>query len=83
MKEHDYIEHLDGIKAFVFNVKNKGQEICVSGWRGDHYKFKKGQRIVFVQKSGEGSRYRVKEVRRPGDPPDQYFMDCVYDPRTA
>lgn len=79
MTEH--IQHLDGTTAFVFNVKNRGQQITVSGWHPNHHKFKEGDRIVFIQESGEGSRYRIKEVRRPYDPPDQYFMDCEFDPR--
>jgi hypothetical protein len=79
---YEHTEELNGVTAFVFNVKNRGQQITVSGWHPNHHKFKTGERVLLIQKSGEATRYRIKEVRRPGDPHDQYFMDCEFTPRT-
>ena len=81
--EYEHCEKLNGVTAFVFNVKNGGQQITVSGWHPNHHKFKAGERVLLIQESGEATRYRIKNVRRPGDPHDQYFMDCDFAPRRA
>lgn len=78
---YEHREELNGVTAFVFHVKNKGQEITVSGWHPRHSNFKPGDRVLFVRESGEETRYLIREVRRPGDPHDQYFMDCEFAPR--
>lgn len=78
---YEHAEILNGVTAFVVSVRNGGQQITVSGWRPNHSKFKVGERVLLIQGSGESTRYRIKEVRRPGNPHDQYFMDCEFEPR--
>lgn len=82
MKEsYDHRLCLNGLSAFVFDVTNSGRNITVAGWHLNRRKFKPGQRVLLVQESGEETRYKIKDVRCPSDPPDQYFMDCEFDPR--
>ena len=81
--DYEHLQVLDGRAAFVFNVKDGGRQITVSGWYPYHNKFKTGDRVLFITEEGESTRYRITDIRRPGDPPDQYFMDCDFEPRTA
>lgn len=78
---YEHVEKLNGVTAFVFWVKDGGRQITVSGWHPNHSKFKIGERVLLVRDSGEGTRYRIKEIRRPHNPSDQYFMDCEFAPR--
>ena len=80
---YEHRQELNGVSAFVFQVRKGGQEITVSGWHPHHRKFQEGERILLVQKDGEETRYRIVKVQRPGDPPDQYFMECVFAPRSG
>lgn len=72
----------DGVNYFIFGVRKGGKEITVSGWT-NHSIFHEGMLLVIKTEADplRGSRYRVKEIRRMMDPSDQYFMDCVFEPR--
>jgi hypothetical protein len=74
---------LNGLEAFVMFVRENGQRIVISGWTRRHWNWNVGDRILLYLDSGESTRYRVEDVRRPGDPPDQYFMDMIFDPRST
>lgn len=78
---YEHREHLNGVTAFVSRVEDGGREITVTGWHPNHGKFKEGERILLIQKSGKETRYMITHIERPGDPPDQYFMDCIFHPR--
>lgn len=74
---------LDGVNAFVMTVKNGGQFIVVSGWT-NHWRFEEGKNIILLDpKANTTTRYMIKKVRRPGDPPDMYFLDLEFNPRAG
>lgn len=72
--------NLDGVNGFVFSVRNKGQQITVTGWT-HHQPFKKGLNVILHQSDGRETRYKIDKVERPGDPDDMYFMDLTFNPR--
>jgi len=80
-KTNEHELSLNGVSGFVMFVRNKGQEITVSGWCDRHRKWRNGDRIMLCREAGEKTRYRIINIRRPGNPPDQYFMDMAFDPR--
>lgn len=82
MKTCEHHLQLNGVSGFVFSVRNKGQQITVSGWT-NHSRFKEGDNVILHQDGGSETRYRIDKMKRPGDPPDQYFMHCTFNPRTA
>lgn len=76
------MEHLnlDGVNGFVFSVKDKGKHITITGWT-NHRRFQEGKKIILHTKDGSETCYKIDKVRRPGDPPDMYFMECTHSPR--
>ena len=82
MKSYNYFETLDSHYCSIFHINVTKNQITLYGWRPDHQKFKPGQKILLKTKGGVYTRYQIKAIRRPGNPSNQYFMDCVFDPRT-
>lgn len=72
---------LDGIRAFVFNVKDAGKLITVSGWNNEHHYWKVHDLVLFVNKDNTETRYCIKSIRHMSNPTDQYFMECEFKPR--
>ncbi|MEW8120053.1 MAG: hypothetical protein AB2792_23075 [Candidatus Thiodiazotropha sp.] len=80
---YDHTLNLDGVHAFVFSVKDRGQEITVSGWDDNHRRFEPGQRVLLIQEGGSETRYEVESVDSMMNPPDQYFMEMKFSPRSS
>jgi len=74
-----HTQSLDGVAAFVFSVKNGGQQITVSGWYSN-LKWKSGDFVV-LEMADRSTRYKVKDIRHMANPPDQYFADMEFAPR--
>ena len=80
---YDHSLQLDGVRAFVFSVRDEGAEITVSGWDYGHHRFKQGQKVLLIQQDGTETRYEVDDVESMMNPKDQYFMRMKFAPRTS
>jgi hypothetical protein len=78
---YEHIETIDGINVCISNILEDGQKLVVYGWRNDHSKFRKGDRVLLIEKDGNASRYVIKKYRPCSAPRDMYFMDMEFNPR--
>lgn len=78
---YDHMIRLNGVSGFVFSVRNRGQQITVSGWNETHWQYKEGQSVLLIQNDGKETRYMIDKVTHCGDPADQYFIECSFYPR--
>ena len=74
-----HTQPLDGVNAFVFKSKDGGQKITVSGWNS-HLKWRAGD-FVILELKDRSTRYKVTEMERMTNPPDQYFAEMEFAPR--
>ena len=84
MTTHDYSEPGWGHDYAVTHVRKGGMEISLTGWgRG----ISVGDYLLLESQSSEPdanptTRYRVKEVEYCTNPPDMWFIEAVFAPRT-
>lgn len=72
---------LDGTRAFIFHSSPSGRSLTLSGFYSGHHAWDPGDHLLITLDSGDETRYRIKEIRRPSNPPSQYFADCTFAPR--
>ncbi|MBT5303833.1 MAG: hypothetical protein HOL31_01985 [Candidatus Scalindua sp.] len=75
---YEHVVKIDGYAACTTDVTE--DSLTVYGWSYDHHKYKEKDRILIIQ-SGQESRYKIKRITRPWDVSDQYFLDCIFEPR--
>jgi hypothetical protein len=72
-----------GTRCCIGTVFDGGQRLWLYGWT--YEPVRDGVYVILSHRANptETTRYRLENVRRPGDPPDQWFADAVFAPRTA
>jgi hypothetical protein len=79
-RQHDFTRQKWGHHVGVLRSVDGGKELRVSGWstpipeRGDHL-------LLPDDADGVSTRYRVRDVRLAGNPPDQWFATLDEEPR--
>jgi len=71
----------DGKRSFVYNVKNEGEFITLSGWYEEYRYIPIGTELLISIDDGETfSPYKVVEEQNPAYPKDMFFLICKYNP---